>query len=419
MKRRVLTRLAIATAVLAAPLAVGFGAATSASAGIADPSFQDNWPGQVEVDYRAADGTVHQNLQTFLPPSQQPAPIEPQFSGPWAAANICPTLQAKVAQALTAKGYYLAKWDLCWIQSTGDMQAAMVSPSQLELRWLVHGNEINFDVGGAPTTPTLDAKFDIEIDVLINAAGTIDGDDYNVTRTPLSLQSAQVRFPYADFSTHNTAVIIGDPSILGQASDALTSTVIDLSTVPGGPNLSQMITQANTQLHQAASSVSQNLVQPSTPGANQHFDFAMSVNSTNLILTLARDGTPPPMPTGCEWYGAQMMCDAHQPAGVYDLELALYEHGSWLFTGTGSILENGAWSYQNYDGRPQLVLGNLNDGTYSVGVCSVNAWGHTCTPPTTVTLQTPAPGGTASGSGGIITPGCALTSCFPRRHAME
>jgi hypothetical protein len=418
MKRRVLPRLAIAAAVLAAPLAAGVGAATSASAGIADPSFQDNWPGQVEVDYRAADGTVHQNLQLFLPPDQQPTALQPQFSQPWAAANLCPTLQAKVAEALASKGYYLAKWDICWIQSTGDMQAAMVSPGQLELRWIVRGNDIRFDVGGAPTTPTLDAKVDIEIDVLINAAGTIDGDDYNVTGTPLSLQSAQVRFPYADFSTNNVAVSLGAPSILSQAAQTLTSTVIDLSTVPGGPDLSGMITKANTQLHQAATQISQSLVQPGTPGANQHFDFAMSVTSTNLIATLARDGTPPPMPTGCEFYGSQVMCDAQQPAGVYDLELALAERGSWVFTGIGNILANGAWSNRNYDGRPQLILGNLNDGTYSVGVCSVNAWGHTCTPPQSVTLTTPAPGGTASGSGGI-TPGCALTSCFPRRHAME
>jgi hypothetical protein len=417
MKKHSCAGLAV-TAAMVASLAVGLGTATSARAGIADPTFQDNWPGQIEVDYRAADGTVQQNLQTFLPPNQQPAPIQPQFSGPWAAANICPTLQAKVAEGLAAKGYYLAKWDICWIQSTGDMQAAMVSPSQLELRWLVHGNEINFDVGGAPTTPTLDAKFDIEIDVLINAAGTIDGDDYNVSGTPLSLQSAVVRFPYADFSTHNTAVIIGKPSILGQAADALTSTVIDLSSVPGGPNLSQMITQANAQLHQAAAQISQKLVQPSTPGANQHFDFTMSVNSTNLILTLARDGTPPPMPTGCEWYGNQVMCDAHQPAGVYDLRLALAEHGSWYFTGAGTTLTNGTWSNQNYDGRPQLILADLNDGTYSVGVCSVNDWGRTCTPPKTVTLQTPAPGSPASGPSGI-TPGCTLTSCVPRRHAAE
>jgi hypothetical protein len=30
-------------------------------------------------------------------------------------------------------------------------------------------------------------------------------------------------------------VSVGDPSILGQVARALTSTIIDLSTVPGGP----------------------------------------------------------------------------------------------------------------------------------------------------------------------------------------
>jgi len=38
-------------------------------------------------------------------------------------------------------------------------------------------------------TPALDAKFDIEIDVLINAVGAID--EYNVSGTPVSEQSAE------------------------------------------------------------------------------------------------------------------------------------------------------------------------------------------------------------------------------------
>jgi hypothetical protein len=35
------------------------------------------------------------------------------------------------------------------------------------------------------------------------------------TGTLVSVQSAEIRFPYADFSTNNVAVSVGDPSILG------------------------------------------------------------------------------------------------------------------------------------------------------------------------------------------------------------
>ena len=90
MKQHIFASLGI-SAVTVASLAVGLGAAPSASAGIADPTFQDSWPGQVEVDYRAPDNTVKPNLQTFLPPDKQPGPIGPQFSGPWAARSATST----------------------------------------------------------------------------------------------------------------------------------------------------------------------------------------------------------------------------------------------------------------------------------------------------------------------------------------
>lgn len=401
MKKHLIASLAVSAATVAS-LAVGLGTAPSASAGIADPAFQDNWPGQVEVDYRAPDNTVHSNLQMFLPPDKQPAPIGPQFSGPWAAAagTLCQTLQTHVASTLTAKGYYLARWDSCSVQSTGDLQAAMVSPSQLELRWLVRGNQMAFDVGGAPTAPTLNATFDMEIDVLINAAGTIDGYDTNVSGTPLSLQSATLRFPYADFSTSNVAVLVGKPSILGQAAQGLTSTAIDLSTVPGGPNLSAILANGNAQLHTAASLISQNLVQSAMPGANEHFDFAMSVTSTNLVLTLARDGTPPAgTPTGCQWargdgFTIQATCDSHQPAGVSQLGI---EDGGppWiLHQESVDSFVNGAWNLRNAAGQPTLQADESGHITYagwqvSAAVCNFNEWGDLCSPVTTFSDQIP------------------------------
>ena len=54
---------------------------------------------------------------------------------------------------------------------------------------------------------------------------------------------------------------------------------------------------------------------------------------------------------------------------MYDLGLSLGEHMKWLFVGTGSILGNS----QDYDGRPQLIPGDLDDGTYPAGVRSASA----------------------------------------------
>jgi hypothetical protein len=131
---------------------------------------------------------------------------------------------------------------------------------------------------------------------------------------------------------------------------------------------------------------------------------------------------PPPAPTGCSFYGANtVMCDAQQPAGVTQLALGFGVPGSLTFplaASEVSTLSNGTWSNQNFDGKPLLSF-DAAAGTYTVAVCSLNASGHTCTPPTTVTLSAPPSGGGASGGGGSIGPGCPSTGCAPRGHAHE
>jgi len=131
---------------------------------------------------------------------------------------------------------------------------------------------------------------------------------------------------------------------------------------------------------------------------------------------------PPQTPTGCQFYGVNMvLCDKQQPPTTSELALGFGGPGSWTFPLTGSevsVLTNGTWSNQNYDGSPQLSFDGT--GTYSVGVCSINAWGHACTPPTVVTLQPPPTGGGGSGgTAGNIGPGCPPTGCLSHRHAAE
>jgi hypothetical protein len=446
MPRRSRTFAALASAFVASTL-LGL-AAIAVPAASAGPNFQDNWPGQVEIDYRAPDGSVRQNLQLFLPTDQQPASIQSQFSAQWAAATggLCQALKDKVAKALVDLGYSLANWDDCSVQATGDLQAAMLSSSQLELRWLVRGNSIKFDVA-APTTPTISATFDMELDVIVNAADTIDGNDHtNVAGAPLTLQSAKLLFSNADFSTDNVFVNVLHPSILSNADNTLNSTVVDLSTIPGGPDLSQTFAKGNTQLHQAAVLISQYFVQPSEPGANEYFDFSMSVNSTNLIFTLARDGTPPPAaaaPTGCviqhdpTFYLTPdfvATCNAKQPAvappdtvwGTTHLYVMETKTG---FVGTSSFLENGGWANsfrvgQDYglDPYPEMLIRDdffpSSISTLSLVVCSQNLWGRVCTPPTT--FPNPGPSASASSTGAGVgggLPDCtspASVICGPR-----
>jgi hypothetical protein len=131
---------------------------------------------------------------------------------------------------------------------------------------------------------------------------------------------------------------------------------------------------------------------------------------------------PPPTPTGCSFYGANtVMCDAQQPAGVTELALGFGGPGAWTFPLAAwqvSTLSNGAWSNQNFDGEPFLSF-DAGPGTYTVAVCSMNASGHTCTTPTTVTLSAPPSGDGGTGGGFGIGAGCPSTGCAPRGHAHE
>jgi hypothetical protein len=93
---------------------------------------------------------------------------------------------------------------------------------------IVLGNDMRFDADGIPAAPTLHADFDIAIDFHINAVDVID--EYNVSGTPLRLQSAEI--PHLRrFSMNERRRERRCPTIPGQVARALFSKVIDLSTV--------------------------------------------------------------------------------------------------------------------------------------------------------------------------------------------
>jgi hypothetical protein len=397
------------------------------SAASADP-FQDQWAGNIQLNYTGPDGIQHPGLQRFS--QNPPASLGTIFSTAWASVTaadprtgvspICSNLQTEVSQQLTALGYGMASWNSCSIPATGDLQAALTAPGQVELHFLVPGNSIAFDVA-AFSDPTVDASFNLEIDVTLAVDATIDGADQYTTATPVSLVSAVVRFSSADVSSSNILLNTEDPSFATKADQTLDQLVVPLGSM--GPNLDAEVMTANQQLHTAAQQISAAAFLPGTAadtqGANEFFELAITVDPDNLNFNLSRAGVPPAAPIGCTYSAppsnsplqgnVSAICAAQQPAGVTALTLQMSDgNGGWMaFIGDADdTLTAGSWAVQTASGQPQLDGVPPTDSPVEIRVCSFNEWGSNCAAPATVTPSGPPP---ASG-GPVGSPLCGPDS---------
>ena len=374
----------------------------------------DNWAGNLELDYRSAADQTLQNVQSSIGVNTS---LQQVFTQQWGQAltGICPLLNAEVAQQLGNTGYSMANWDSCWVNPFGDLQATMLSPSKLELKWFVPGSSFSFDVD-AFSDPTISASFDFELDLTISAASTINGTDTSSSTPALTLDGVTAKVLNANFSTNNYFVKILAPSFASRADQAMDSAAINVSALPGHPDFYGLIAGYSVDLIHAAHYLSEYLVRPSTPGANEHFDLFIGITNTNLVITLARDGVPPAgPPVGCEFYGAnEVLCAEQQPPDIS--ELLLNVTGGPVVQSV-SYLEDGGWTSSNQIGQPELSFDGV--GTYQVSTCGANLWGSKCTAPTTVTLAPPPTGGGASASGGGAAGGSGQPGSGPRGHAHE
>src|SRR5262249_24908438 len=149
---RVRRRLATIAALIGAAAAV---AALSATPTLANPiqivfstANEDNWPGNIQVAYQAPGSSAPSVIPWGLTGSTPPPALSATFGGMWSQSigSICGQLKSQIAKALTGQGYGLANWDSCHLPVAGDLQAQTWSNGALELRWVVRGNAIQFDV---------------------------------------------------------------------------------------------------------------------------------------------------------------------------------------------------------------------------------------------------------------------------------
>jgi hypothetical protein len=374
----------------------------------------DNWAGNLQLDYKSATGQTLANVQNFVGLNTS---LEQVFTQQWGQAltGICPLLNAEVAHQLSDIGYSMANWDSCWVNPTGYLQATMLSPSRLDLKFRVPGSSFSFDVN-AFSNPTISASYDFELELSISINSTVNGTDTSSSPPALTLDSVTAEVLNADFSTNNYFVKILAPSFASSADQAMDSAPINISALPGHPDFYGLIAGYSVDLIHAAHYLSKYVVQPSTPGANEHFDLFMGITDTNLVITLARDGVPPAgPPVGCAMYGANViLCAQQQPSDIS--ELLLNVTGGPVVQPV-SYRESGGWTSSNQIGQPELSFDGV--GTYQVSTCGANLWGSTCTAPTTVTLGPPPSGGGASASGGGVAGGSGQPGSGPRVHAHE
>ena len=119
-------RLGLAT-LAACAVITGALPVSAASAG----PFQDQWAGNIQLNYTGPDGIQHPGLQRFS--QNPPASLGTIFSTAWAnvtaagpgtgVSPICSDLQTEVSQQLMTLGYGMASWNSCSIPATGDHPA--------------------------------------------------------------------------------------------------------------------------------------------------------------------------------------------------------------------------------------------------------------------------------------------------------
>ncbi|MBV9367434.1 MAG: hypothetical protein JOY89_24610, partial [Solirubrobacterales bacterium] len=140
--------LALAVAIATAG-ALGLVAAQPAAA---SPTYHDQWPGKVVIDYKAPTGVITPNLQNLLaydnaqPPPQPPPPLSSTFNKALAqnTPTICATIEQQFQQEANSSGDGpLSNWT-CSLPDSGDLQATQLASNEVGLNYIVPGTTISF-----------------------------------------------------------------------------------------------------------------------------------------------------------------------------------------------------------------------------------------------------------------------------------
>ena len=413
--RRIQLLLAAGAATVVAGLALNVSTAGAVT-------FHDHWKGKVVIDYRYGK-EVFTNLQKLA--KAKPPAVGVVFGDAWSAhstqKSICTEIDRQLAPHYMTT-FPIPDWT-CRLPATGDLEAALTGPNQLELEFKADGVSVS---GNDPAVPfggaTIRGTFDLTFQVTLDFASPVDGTSHS-SKTPVTIDSSQVSVSHANFTSANIFVSGSD---LATADAQADDTVV--SGVASQLGLSSDLGPINRDLNAGAGQIWSTLVKPGSPDANELFNLSIAVGAKTLTVTYSRQPVEA-MPVGCLFYadagpagtGVEALCSPHQPKGVTTLLLQDHTKGAWRDNPLDTTYEPGAhpgpeWSYLNSNGNgwtpsdgpdsgfapylvdyPALPKG---DTTVEMRVCSYNAWGLSCDPGVDVHGYTAGSGGGSGGGGG-------------------
>jgi hypothetical protein len=372
----------------AAGLSIAILATTGAGPALAGPVPAGDDADQLQFNYQAPSGATFDNVQD-LPGLQAPATLASQLSAQWGYITNALCNGYIQGQAVQMLGNYTMKsgtW-ACTLSTNGSLDVSMASPSQLQLSWVTQGNSISFNVN-ATTSPKITGTFGAALNVDLNVDGSVTGNDGDPSGSPFSVSSESLDFDNANFK--GSSFVPG--SALQNADNTVNGLTEDPSMLPTPPSFDQMVASTNAFAHQVATALYNTYL---GAGASQYFGLTWAVDNNVLVLTLARNGSPPPVPpTGC-WISEyalyfQATCNPQQPPGVTGITI-METHLGW--SGTVDAYQDSAWTVENSNGQPYADIDAWEFGstypTLYLSACSENQWGQDCAPQPT---ELPNPG---------------------------
>ncbi len=423
--------LAVPALMVASALA-GSGVASFVAAGPASatPTYFDQWPGNVVIDYQSPNGVTASNLQNY---AQSPIPsLSSTFSSALQAntKSLCDFLQTAV-EARTGQPV-LATWK-CNLASTGDLEAAQLGTNEVGLDY-VDGSSFSFSYDGVPGGAIINAKFDLELTVNLSFADQVGGGQ----GSPVAITSSSLGISNASFSSSNLFVKALGGKTLKQAAQAMDA--VSISPAANLLDFGTQVASVNNKLVADVGSLTPDVAPdgswcglsgcPDDPTALESpvFDLSATVDASNLYLVFSHGAVPALAPVGCEFGSSGATapatvyaeCSPGQPGGVTQLSLLQQQNGAWTILGpqatsgwAPSALNGvalGSWvpnagpvtAYAPWMQGPQLAgTGDMVEVT----VCSFDQWGSNCDPATNFTLAKNAVSDPpTAGGGGIVGP---------------
>jgi len=362
-----------------------------------------NWTGPIKPEY---NGVV-------LP--SPPLPPIPTLKSDLAAATSSASLCQQIEQAMSSVSQ-IKQFDSCSFP-VSELRGKMIGPNTLGLKIIFAGINIDFEVSGiAGDNPKIKIVGNVEIDVGINFASSIDGSITNTnpafTALPMTVIAPTVQFSDINLSTQNViANVLNDLSSAfgGPTFSKLANTLAQQGGQYGGALTSQLnaaITSQNGVLHTAAALLTAGIKigapPPKDPLANGFFLLAVGIDSSqSFVIDFQRDGMSPPIPGNCF---VQSLSYATVTASCYSYAA----NGTVTFDKTDAIsmnrLDPAGWDVAD-DGvsnswdvpPPRFSVPFFQDTNYqtypnppataSYQFCSFNQWGGGCGAAISVTLD--------------------------------